>query len=96
MKGVGTPDVVTGDDDQVGWFSNDAGDGSPWTPPALSEGGIRFTSIHAGKKQRQTVLYTRCPTVFEELGEQTTYASPAESTLTDSPESAAFPPRYEE
>ena len=34
-------------------------DGETWLPDALSEGGIHFTSIHARKKQRQTVLFSR-------------------------------------
>ena len=32
-------------------------DWQPWVPPFLSAGGIRFTSIHTAKKQRETVLY---------------------------------------
>lgn len=34
-------------------------DGKPWAPPALNKHGIRFTSIHTGKKQSATVLYAR-------------------------------------
>jgi hypothetical protein len=34
-------------------------DGEVWTPLSLNEHGIRFTSIHARKKQRETVLYSR-------------------------------------
>jgi len=34
-------------------------DGQPWTPDFLNEHGIHFTSIHARKKQRVTVLFSR-------------------------------------
>ena len=34
-------------------------DGESWAPDALSAGGIHFTSIHARKKQRQVVLFSR-------------------------------------
>ena len=34
-------------------------DGNPFTPSSLSKEGIRFTSIHTAKKQRETILYTR-------------------------------------
>ncbi len=34
-------------------------EGVPYTPAALNKHGIRFTSIHVGKKQRYVVLYAR-------------------------------------
>lgn len=34
-------------------------DGQPHTPRSLSSNGIRFTSIHSAKKQRETFLFTR-------------------------------------
>lgn len=34
-------------------------DGEKWTPVSLNEHGIHFTSVHARKKQRETVLYSR-------------------------------------
>ena len=34
-------------------------DGQAHTPSALGENGLRFVSIHVGKRQRFTALYTR-------------------------------------
>ena len=34
-------------------------DGKPWVPEALNEHGVRFTSIHNSKKQRETILFSR-------------------------------------
>ncbi len=39
-------------------FSLEA-DGKPFVPESLNAAGIRFTSIHTSKKQRETVLFSR-------------------------------------